>query len=174
MVTKQAIFEAANRLMLKKSFDRITVKDIAEECQITRQTFYYHFQDILEMLEWGLDQEMEKMFVSGKNAETMEEALMCCLERVMEKKIFFFKLANSRYNQHFGLLLKEKVKQYMQRMVQCRTEPDERPLKDILFWIDYHAGAISSMIIDLLLRKEPVNLEYEVSQIVRIINGQLH
>ena len=43
---KDNIAEAARRLLMENNVKKLTVKDIVEECQITRQTFYYHFRDI--------------------------------------------------------------------------------------------------------------------------------
>ena len=39
----------------KKDIDKITVKELAENCNISRQSFYYHFQDIYGVLEWTIN-----------------------------------------------------------------------------------------------------------------------
>ena len=44
---KIKIANALRTLSKQKSIDKITVKDLVELCGISRQTFYYHFQDIL-------------------------------------------------------------------------------------------------------------------------------
>lgn len=46
---KEAIAEAARILLLEKKVRKLTVKDIVEECHITRQTFYYHFEGIVSV-----------------------------------------------------------------------------------------------------------------------------
>lgn len=43
--TKMAIAFAFKELLLEKPLDKITVNDIAEKCEMNRQTFYYHFHD---------------------------------------------------------------------------------------------------------------------------------
>ena len=53
--TKQQFSEALDRLLERKSLDRITVSDITDECGLNRQTFYYHFHDIYELIEWQID-----------------------------------------------------------------------------------------------------------------------
>ena len=45
---KEVIAQAAMKLLIEKHAKKLTVKDIVEECHITRQTFYYHFADIPE------------------------------------------------------------------------------------------------------------------------------
>lgn len=50
--TRERIAEALLELMKKKNIDKITVKDVVDHCNITRQTFYYHYQDMRDVSEW--------------------------------------------------------------------------------------------------------------------------
>ena len=45
----------------QKGIDKITVKALIDECNISRQTFYYHFQDLMEVIEWSMEQALGKM-----------------------------------------------------------------------------------------------------------------
>ena len=58
--TKKQLAEALKSAMLHKSFSKISVKDIVEVCGINRKTFYYHFQDIYDLLRWTLDLEQKE------------------------------------------------------------------------------------------------------------------
>ncbi|MCI6012804.1 MAG: TetR/AcrR family transcriptional regulator [Firmicutes bacterium] len=49
--TKDAIIEAFWQLLDERPYSKITVKDIVDRCHINRNTFYYHFHDIPELLE---------------------------------------------------------------------------------------------------------------------------
>ena len=49
--TKKAIVESFLHLVGKKPIDKITVRDIVDDCGINRNTFYYYFQDIYVVLE---------------------------------------------------------------------------------------------------------------------------
>ena len=53
---KETIADAAKRLLMEKHVKKLTVKDIVEECQITRQAFYYHFEDIPDLFRWILEE----------------------------------------------------------------------------------------------------------------------
>ena len=50
-VTKRALEEALKRLLLEKPLSKITIQDLADECGISRMTFYYHFKDIYDLVE---------------------------------------------------------------------------------------------------------------------------
>ncbi|NLY79123.1 MAG: TetR family transcriptional regulator [Lysinibacillus sp.] len=49
--TRKLIMDSFIELSSKKEFKDITVKDITEEAMINRATFYYHFEDIYDLLE---------------------------------------------------------------------------------------------------------------------------
>ena len=48
---KAAIAESFNSLVRQRGIDKVTVKAVIEDCGISRQTFYYHFQDIMDVVE---------------------------------------------------------------------------------------------------------------------------
>lgn len=59
--TEELIVQAVERLLMQKKVKKLTVKDIVEECGITRQTFYYHFRDIPDLLKWVLERNTDQL-----------------------------------------------------------------------------------------------------------------
>lgn len=55
--TRLEMAAALKSLMQKKPLSKITVSDIVAACNINRKTFYYHFQDVKELLQWTLQRE---------------------------------------------------------------------------------------------------------------------
>ena len=53
--TKEALGNALKKMLSVKPIDKITVKDLVEECGVNRQTFYYHFADIYALMDWTLE-----------------------------------------------------------------------------------------------------------------------
>jgi AcrR family transcriptional regulator len=60
-------------LLKKETLEHITVKDIAESCNVTRQTFYYHFPDIYALIEWIFLQEASAALASNRDIDTWQE-----------------------------------------------------------------------------------------------------
>ena len=50
--TKYALENSLKKLLLQKPLNKITINDITEDCGINRMTFYYHFKDIYDLVEW--------------------------------------------------------------------------------------------------------------------------
>lgn len=55
--TKQKLAASLKKFMMLKSLNKITVTDIIKDCNVNRKTFYYHFEDIYDLLKWILEQE---------------------------------------------------------------------------------------------------------------------
>lgn len=51
-ITKNALKDAMIELMQKKPFDKISVTDICEKCGMNRKSFYYHFKDKYDLVNW--------------------------------------------------------------------------------------------------------------------------
>ena len=58
--TKEALGKALKKMLSVKPIDKITVKDLVEECGVNRQTFYYHFDDVYDLLEWVFEEDTNK------------------------------------------------------------------------------------------------------------------
>jgi probable dihydroxyacetone kinase regulator len=51
-ITKDALADAIKNIMKKKPLQKISVKDITGYCDIWRNTFYYHFSDKYDLINW--------------------------------------------------------------------------------------------------------------------------
>ena len=58
--TKEALGNALKQMLAVKPIDKITVKDLVEVCGVNRQTFYYHFDDVYDLLEWVFEEDTNK------------------------------------------------------------------------------------------------------------------
>ena len=52
LVTKQALANSLKELMNTQGFSKISVKDIVEKCGMNRKSFYYHFKDKYDLVNW--------------------------------------------------------------------------------------------------------------------------
>ena len=51
-ITKNALADALKGLMMEKNFEKISVSDICDRCNMNRKSFYYHFKDKYDLLNW--------------------------------------------------------------------------------------------------------------------------
>lgn len=87
-MTKRALADALKKMMEKKPLSRITVTDLAEVCEINRHTFYYHFRDIYDLVEWIYRSEVEKAITGDGLPESWEERFRRFFAYAQENKKF--------------------------------------------------------------------------------------
>lgn len=87
-VTKRALEQSLKNLLLKKPLNKITVTDIAEDCGINRMTFYYHFKDIYDLVEWACLEDASKALHEKKTHDTWQEGFIQIFYAVRENKPF--------------------------------------------------------------------------------------
>ena len=61
--------------ILIRSLDKITVTRLIEECHVSRQTFYYHFHDIMDVLEWTFKRSTQILVQKSLESEDRMAAL---------------------------------------------------------------------------------------------------
>ena len=87
-VTKRALEQSLKNLLLKKPLTKITINDIAEDCGINRMTFYYHFKDIYDLVEWSCLEDARRALEEKKTHDTWQQGLLQIFEAVRENKPF--------------------------------------------------------------------------------------
>ena len=84
--TEKAIVETLNELLNKQTIDRITVKDLTEACGISRNTFYYHFHDIYEVLTRDFIERADALLKAHDEDESWEDMFIDGLSFLYENK----------------------------------------------------------------------------------------
>ena len=74
--TKQALAAALKELMAQKPIDKITIHDITERCGIRRQNFYYHFEDVYDLMRWMFQEEAVSLLRQHEGTLLWQEGLL--------------------------------------------------------------------------------------------------
>ena len=111
--TKRALEASLKNLLLLKPLDKITIKDIAEDCGINRMTFYYHFKDIYDLVEWTCVEDASKALEGKKTYDTWQQGFLQIFEAVLANKPFIMNVYHS--------VSREQVEIYLYKLVYGLT-----------------------------------------------------
>lgn len=84
--TKKAIIQTFLQLLNKQSMDKITVKDIVETCGINRNTFYYYYKDIYDLIDDIFQMETERIISEKDDFNAWTEELNSIVQIAMNNK----------------------------------------------------------------------------------------
>ena len=107
-VTKRALEASLKKLLLEKPLPKITVSDITEDCGINRMTFYYHFKDIYDLVEWSCQEDASRALAGKKTYETWQQGLLQIFEAVLDNKPFILNVYRS--------VSREQVETYLYKL----------------------------------------------------------
>ena len=88
-ITKKALGDGLKELVRKKGFDKVSVGDITGACGMGRQSFYYHFQDKFELLEWVYYQDAFAPLCEGITLQNWPMKLRAMLDRMYDERKFY-------------------------------------------------------------------------------------
>lgn len=139
LITKKAIAGALKALTKKKTFDKISVGEITEECGLNRQTFYYHFQDKYELLSWILYQEAFLPIMTGISFANWNERLYWLFDLMKTEKYFYVNAINhaSNYFQEYLLKISETILDQAIEVMDTELRLEEESRKVIVRFFAY-------------------------------------
>ena len=103
--TKYALENSLKKLLLQKPLNKITINDITEDCGINRMTFYYHFKDIYDLVEWVCMEDAKKALADNKTYETWQQGFVRIFDAVRENKPFIMNV--------YRCVSREQVEKYL-------------------------------------------------------------
>lgn len=86
--TKRTLSETLKKILQEKSLDKVTVVDIVEASAINRQTFYYHFKDIYDLVEWTFLTDNTQSLSGKRSYTTWQQGYLQIFDYVRENKNF--------------------------------------------------------------------------------------
>lgn len=115
--TEQLIIKTFLELVDEKSLDKITIQDIADQCGINRNTFYYHFADIYSLIETIFKDHLatiEQMFEDGASwSECSEVALKFLVENRRAIRHIAFSLSRNQLDNYLFVVFKRIFTEYL-------------------------------------------------------------
>lgn len=169
---KSMIADTLNQLLCQKSLDKITVKELVEACHISRQTFYYHFQDIMEVIEWYQHKMLEQSIAASLAAPNGRDAIKGVVQEAFRHKALICQLMASQRRAQIEQLFLRTIRTYLEEML--RQKAPELPLSpaDVETVLQFYSGGIVWLMLSSLEQKEP-DVDALSRQIYRLLSGEL-
>ena len=150
--TKRALEASFKKLLLEKPLNKITINDITEDCGVNRMTFYYHFKDIYDLVDWILAEDAAKAMEGRRGFGTWSEAYLDVLRQLQDNKTLVLNVYRS--------VGREQVEQYLYRL-----------LDPILFVVDFYKYALVGMTLEWTRRDMRGDPKKMVERVSTMIHG---
>lgn len=172
-ITKRALEQSLKNLLLKKPLTKITVGDIADDCGINRMTFYYHFKDIYDLVEWSCLEDAKRALDEKKTYETWQQGLLQIFEAVKENKPFILNVYRCVHREQVEKYLQPLVDQLILGVINEETGNMTIRDEDKQFIAQIYSYIFIGLMLDWIkndMREDPQPL---VDRLARLIKGSM-
>ena len=139
-LTKRALAAAMKELMEQMPFSKISVSDIAEQCGMNRKSFYYHFKDKYDLVNWHFEQLAQKSFKQMGVSLTLREALIRKFEFLKGEGTFFSQAFRSRDHNSVVAYDYQCILEFYTGILKRKLRVEKLP-QDIAFLLEMYCGA---------------------------------
>lgn len=119
---KDKIARAFEVLLQKKSIEKITVKDVAQVSGVSRQTFYYHFHDMMDVFEWCFRRKSHSLLETCLAAEAPEKSLELLIQEVMDSRELLEKILHSNRREEAEHIMISVIREVIREMMQTNQK----------------------------------------------------
>ncbi len=107
--TKEALAASMKELMTKKSFARISISDICEGCGLNRKSFYYHFKDKYDLMNWVFYTDFITLSTQAEY-ETGWELFSAASHYIYKERKFYYAALQTEGQNSFREYFKESIR----------------------------------------------------------------
>ena len=144
---KAAVAGAFLELVRRKSADKITAQDLVEACGISRQTFYYHFRDIVDVMEWAARQAGERILEKSLQALSPQEALETFVSFTVESWYLIERMLSSQRRDAMERIMVRSVRGYLEDLLSRRQGGPALVREDWETTLDFYAFGVTGLLL---------------------------
>lgn len=173
--TRKMLAQSLKNLMNTKPFSKITVNEIVKDCELNRNTFYYHFEDTNALLKWILEEEAIKIVKQFDLIQNHRDALLFMFQYIEDNSSIINCALDSLGREALKHFFHDDFFAIMQKVVDdTETMLNSHLDKDYKNFItEFYTNALAEMLVDYLHNKDRKNQEILIRYYVSTTRSSL-
>lgn len=173
-MTKRALAQSLKKLMNTTPLSKITVNDIVFDCGVTRRTFYYHFQDVYNLLEWIFKNEVANVMAENKTSTTWQQGFLRIFLYLGENRKMVLNTYNSIGRDQLETHLYRAVYILVLDVVNEITLGMEVSEKRKEFVVNFYKVSLVGLLLEWIKTNMTENPEQIIDNLNKLISGDTH
>ena len=169
---KGMIARAAAAIMLEGNTRKLTVTDIVEKCSITRQTFYYHFDGIPQMIEWIFQKRLDQLLDEAWDRDNPESGIRSFFIMALNAAPYINKSMQTNYRDELDRLLTDGMYDLFDRLAELEGLYRDCTRSEFAVIRRYHCQAVIGILREWSDR-DTEHIDDIVHTVYRILLGDI-
>ena len=171
--TKKALAESLRKLLATKTLDKITVSDIVDDCGVNRQTFYYHFHDIYDLIEWILEEDASKYAADQQMPAQWQELFRSLFAFLTDNAPLVLNTYHSAGWEYVAGYLRRRLRSTLEYTAKTLAAGMEVSEDDLRFVVDIYQSAAVGIIEVWLAGDMRTEYSDDIERLIRIVDGSI-
>jgi probable dihydroxyacetone kinase regulator len=172
-MTKKSFATSLKKMLAQKPLEKIKIIDITEDCEVNRQTFYYHFKDIYDLLEWVYTNEATRALGGKKTYDTWQQGFTQIFDYILENKSFVLNTFNSVSREYLERYLYNETHLLLMGVVEEKAKNMAVREKDKEFIADFYKYAFVGLVIEWIKKGMKENPADIINRLNTLICGNI-
>ena len=172
-VTKRALEQSLKNLLLKKPLSKITISDLTEDCGMNRKTFYYHFKDIYDLVEWSCLTDAKRALDEKKTYDTWQQGFLQILEAVQANKPFIMNVYHCVHREQVEIYLRPLVEDLILNVVNEEAGGLNVRDEDKTFIVQAYSYIFIGIMLDWIKEDMKEDPQEIVERLNKLIKGSI-
>lgn len=168
--TKNALADSLKTLLETRPVSKITISDITEHCGLNRMTFYYHFQDLYDLLEWSWIREANKVLNGKKTYSTWQQGFLQIFHAVSDNKQIVMNIYHSVNREQIEIYLYKLTYDLLIGVIEENAADMDVRDDDKKFIADFYKYAFVGLILDWIKN----GMKADPAQIIERLDILIH
>lgn len=173
IVIKRVLASTLKEIAEKKSLSKITINDLTQACDVSRQTFYNNFKDIYDLVEWIYLKEVVTPIERGKIYDKWQDALTSIFQYISENHVFVLNTYRSFGKEFLEKVLRQEMELFLSNQVFKKIEVTKEEAKQVEFSYSFYTYALVGVGLDWIEKQMPESVEELVERIERVMLGEI-
>lgn len=167
--TKARIAATVRELMQKRPVSKITVQDVMERADMTRQSFYYHFQDIYDVLEWDVNQNLNAQLIF-RHDQTFEAWCQMALILMRDNQPFCRKIAEALGRNKLQAMMRPFARPQMERLLFEGSHNELLLTEEEEYVLDFASQTLVDNFLNILFNSARIDVNDSMRKIRAVIH----
>lgn len=172
-VTKRVLAAALKDQLSRQRLDEITIQGLADSAEVSRKTFYYHFQDIYDLLEWILLDDLKRLLAVDQSPDGWRQGVRDIFDYFQRNKAVILNVYRSLEEKEplLEAHISRLVRPMMERIFDCQPRHEQINLSDRQFILDLYSFGLVELFLRWIGNGMKPDGHVLMGQIDRIVGG---
>ena len=174
--TKTLLSEYLTNLLKTTSLDDITVSEVVSGSGVSRMTFYYHFKNLNELVDWSFSKRLGESFSVLTETDSWQDGIEEIFKFFLDRRDIMLNIFHSSNGIHFDVYLENAIEPVILQDMEKRDPYKNLPSDNLNFIVRFATHAIIGFLLDWIregMKRRPDEVIKQLANIFSVTTRYL-